>query len=197
MGFAAQVREQNPQADIYCGTTTEGAYRISQREVRHAGKGRTRVGQPGRMLPPDWFTRWSRAVPGSQWDPDIERALWLKLAINCVINPLTAIYRCPNGELLRNPDLEIEVQRLCGEIEQVSRAMGRVDVADCLRKSVAQVIRDTAANRSSMLQDVLAGRQTEIEYISAYLVELALGYGIPVPHHSATLNKVRALAPKS
>jgi 2-dehydropantoate 2-reductase len=193
MGFAETLRKRLPHLDLYSGTTTEGAYQLGPREICHAGRGQTRVGQAGTANPAPWFTQWEIAVPDSLWDANIEQALWLKLAINCAINPLTAIHRCPNGELLDNPDLEQQVQQLCLEIEQVSSAAGLGETVRGLHSSVAEVIRGTAANRSSMLQDVLAGRPTEIDYITGYLLELASRHGVPTPHNTAILDKIRSL----
>jgi len=193
MGFAETLRKRLPHLDLYCGMTTEGAYQLGPRKICHAGRGQTRVGQAGMAKPAPWFAQWENAVPDSLWDANIEQALWLKLAINCAINPLTAIHRCPNGELLGNPDLDQQVQQLCSEIEQVSRAAGMGDALGGLHSSVAEVIQGTAANRSSMLQDVLAGRPTEIDYITGYLLELASRHGVPTPHNTAILDKIRSL----
>jgi 2-dehydropantoate 2-reductase len=193
MGFARELGERCPHLDLYLGTTTEGAYRIGPRHVRHAGRGTTRIGQPGRPSAPAWFGEWADSVSRSRWEPDIEGALWLKLAINCAVNPLTALHRCRNGELQRDPALAGEVDRLCGEIERVGRASGRGSAAAGLRDAVYRVIRDTAGNRSSMLQDVLAGRRTEIDYITGYLVRLAEQRGVDVPHNRELLRRVRAL----
>lgn len=195
IGFARELTERHPHLNLYFGTTTEGAYRIGPQHLRHAGHGSTRIGQPGRRVPPAWFATWRDAIPHCTWDPQIEDALWLKLAINCAINPLTAIHRCPNGDLQRAPALAATVARLCAEIEAVSRAAGRTAAVTGLRHAVAEVIRNTADNRSSMLQDALAGRRTEIDYITGHLVAVAEQYGVEVPHNRELLARVRILGP--
>jgi 2-dehydropantoate 2-reductase len=193
MGFGEEVQRDFPHLDIYCGTTTEGAYRIAAQHIRHAGRGTTRIGKTGLSTPPSWFSQWSRAVPDSLWDSDIEQALWQKLAINCVINPLTAVHRCNNGELARQGALSEEVRLLCDEIAAISSAAGFAATAQTLHESVAQVIAGTAANRSSMLQDVLAGRRTEIDYITGYLLTQAGRHGIAAPHNRDMLQRVENL----
>ena len=193
MGFAAELQRQLPGMDIYSGTTTEGAYRIGPQRVCHAGHGRTLVGQPGLTQPPDWFAPWAEALGECCWEPNIEQALWEKLAVNCAINPLTALHRCNNGELLRNENLADEVDRLCGEISRVSDAAGFTAVSQALRGTVNRVITATADNRSSMLQDVLAGRPTEIDYITGHLVATARRYGVPVPCNEELLLQIRGL----
>jgi 2-dehydropantoate 2-reductase len=193
MGFEDELRRRFPHFDIYSGTTTEGAYRLAPRHVRHAGRGSTRVGQPGKTSAPDWFSQWADAVPGSCWDADIEGALWQKLAINCAINPLTAIHRCTNGELLEQPALAAEVALLCEEIQRISDAAGRTAAVTGLPDTVAEVIRGTASNRSSMLQDMVAGRRSEIEYITGHLLRVAARHDVDAPHNTRLLQRVREI----
>jgi 2-dehydropantoate 2-reductase len=191
LGLAEQLQADYPQLDIYCGTTTEGAYRIAAQHIHHAGRGETRIGQRERAEPPAWFEQWSRAIDTCTWDTNIESALWSKLAVNCTINPLTALHRCPNGELGKRSELTTEVNNLCREIAQICRAAGFDDVAALLPQTVADVIEGTADNRSSMLQDVLAGRPTEIDYITGYLVKVAAQHGIEAPLNNTLLQSIK------
>ncbi len=195
MGFAEVLADALPAPRWYLGTTTEAAYRLSPFHVRHAGRGITRVGRPGQREAPPWFAHWARAVAPSCWEERIEEALWQKLAINCAINPLTALHRCRNGELAQRPALAALVGQLCDEIRQVSLAAGSGEATRELPALVAGVIAATAANRSSMLQDIEAGRGTEIDYITGHLVTLARRLGVPVPVNEALLEEVKALAP--
>jgi 2-dehydropantoate 2-reductase len=187
MGFAAEVTRDAPWLQLFHGTTTEGAWRIAPLHVRHAGRGTTRIGRSGVARPAPWFRCWRDGLPDCIWDPDIDRALWLKLAINCAINPLTALHRCVNGELARRPELAAEVARLCDEIAAISAAAGYAEAARGIHEAVAAVIAATAANRSSMLQDVLAGRRTEIEHITGYLLAVAGRCGIEAPRNRAVM----------
>jgi 2-dehydropantoate 2-reductase len=192
LGFAEEIRADLPEPDFFCGTTTEGAYRIADRHIRHAGRGLTRIGQTGTERAPSWFSEWARAIRPSLWDPEIDRALWLKLAINCAINPLTALHGCLNGELAQ-PRLSARVATLCDEIIAISTAAGYAALTADLHRQVARVIADTAANRSSMLQDVQAGRRTEIDYITGYLVRAAHQHGAAAPRNEALLRSVLEL----
>ena len=126
------------------------------------------------------------------WDPEIDQALWLKLAINCAINPLTALHGCLNGELAQ-AGLSARVTTLCDEIIEISTAAGYAEVTADLHHQVARVIAATAANRSSMLQDVAAGRRTEIDYITGYLLRAAHRHGVAAPHNEALLRSVLEL----
>ena len=192
LGYSDELRRALPAIDHYLGSTTEGAYRLAPLHIHHAGRGHTRIGKPGGGSPPDWFESWSRAVQPGSWDEDILGTLWLKLAINCAINPLTALHRCRNGELAR-PPLAAQVLALCAEIAPVCAAAGFPITPAALHQQVREVIAATAANRSSMLQDVLAGRPTECDYITGYLLAAARQHGIDAPRNEELLKRMRKL----
>lgn len=191
MGLVEQLQRDFPRLQIYCGTTTEGAYRTAPREIQHAGRGETRIGRQGQQQPPNWFGQWQRALQPCLWDANIETALWAKLAVNCVINPLTALHRCRNGELATRAELAQQVADLCREVSQVSYAAGFTATAQQITQMAANVIAGTANNRSSMLQDVEAARPTEIDYITGYLLQVAADHGIKAPHNRALLEAIK------
>lgn len=201
MGLAEQLRVTHPELTLYRGITTEGAYRKHCKDskegtepthVVHAGHGQTRIGGDSQS-PPEWFAHWRHAVANSQWDSAIEEALWEKLAVNCVINPLTALHRCHNGKLAEDASLAEQVRQLASEVCQVSYAAGFTKTAQTLPATAARVIEGTAQNRSSMLQDVMQGRRTEIEDITGYLLREAKRYGIPTPCNQQLLERILAL----
>lgn len=189
LGFAEELRAGLPAPVYFYGTTTEAAFRTKIWHICHAGRGVTRIGRPGCPLPPPWFSQWSQAVQPGNWDPDIEQSLWLKLAINCAINPLTALHRCRNGELA-GPALAPVLAKLCEEIMRVSAAAGFGTVTRDLPAQVAAVVHATASNRSSMLQDVLAGRSTEIDYITGYLLGVASHHGVAAPRNESLYRSI-------
>jgi 2-dehydropantoate 2-reductase len=190
MGLAEALHLDHPALDIYCGTTTEGAYRVAPRHIHHAGTGQTRIGKAGQRGPAPWFGQWPRAIDNCTWDAAIDEALWLKLAINCAINPLTAIHDCRNGELAQRQHLTSELNELCNEIATISRAAGFENTAANLKQAVNAVVAGTADNHSSMLQDVRAGRRTEIDHITGYLLAAARRHGIAAPHNTTLLASI-------
>jgi 2-dehydropantoate 2-reductase len=192
MGLAEQVAADWPHLNIFCGTTTEGAYCLAPQHIQHTGRGQTRIGKQGEKKPPPWFDQWSDAIDTCLWDSDIEAALWSKMAINCIINPLTALHNCANGELSQRRDLITQVTTLCGEVSKVTRAAGFTELAAALPQLVAAVIAATANNRSSMLQDVENGRRTEIDYITGFLLRVADQHGIDAPHNRALLKSIKS-----
>jgi 2-dehydropantoate 2-reductase len=191
MGFCEQVQADCPGLDIFCGTTTEGAYRVGPQHIRHAGRGETRIGRAGAREQASWFDHFHRSLDNCVWDPQIDRALWLKLAVNSVVNPLTALHGCPNGALATRPDLAAQVAPLCEEVALICGAGGFAEVAEALPATVADVIAATADNRSSMLQDREAGRPTEIDYINGYLLQVADRHGIAAPRNRELVEEIR------
>ncbi|MHA7816679.1 MAG: ketopantoate reductase family protein [Pseudohaliea sp.] len=181
---------------LYRAVTSEGAYRESEAVTVHAGVGRTRIGNPdGEPAPPRWFAAGPGRLPRVAWDAAIEQALWEKLAVNCVINGITALHGCRNGALLTEPDARRDCDALCLETVAALRALGWPQLAAALPRTVADVLRATAGNRSSMLADRLAGRETEIDYINGFLVARCAAQGGRLPRHAALLERVRALQP--
>lgn len=167
MGFAEHL-PRNLAA--FRGSITEGAFPRGPGHTVYAGQGTIRIGLPGCSLPPpDWFSSSWERLRNCQWDTDIDTTLWRKLAINCVINPLTAAYRCHNGELAA-PAYRRLLVTLCDEVTCACRATGHGAAVVSLLDDVLRVIAGTASNRSSMLQDVLQKRQTEIDFINGFLL---------------------------
>jgi len=181
---------------LYRGVTSEGAYRESPTLTVHAGAGHTRIGNPaGEPLLPRWFSDGPGRLSRVSWDAAIEQALWEKLAVNCVINGVTALHGCPNGALLTDPAARRDCEALLLETVAALRALGRPQLAAALPRTVAGVLRATAGNRSSMLADRLAGRETEIDYINGFLVARCAAQGGHLPRHAALLERIRALHP--
>ena len=198
IGFQEQAVRSAPQARLFCALSTEGAYLKAPFEVRHAGIGHTLIGAypSGDFLRAERLTVELRATGlDIRVTPDIESALWRKLAVNCAINPLSAAHGCRNGALLDEPERYAEFLALCHEISAILAALGHDELARTVAMDATAVARTTAHNRSSMLQDLGAGRQTEIEYITGFLCRQAHEAGIPSPCNDALYAQIRALEP--
>jgi 2-dehydropantoate 2-reductase len=126
--------------------------------------------------------------------PDIDTYEWRKLAINAVINPLSAALGVPNGELL---GLSRISRRLVKELVEVARREGQeLETEETLAK-VRSSMRQTARNRSSMLQDIGAGRRTEIDWINGAVVRLARKHGLEAPTHEMLLEIVHFVSQRA
>ena len=126
-------------------------------------------------------------------EADIESELWMKGVINASINPLTAILKCLNGELLEDEGVLGISHLACDEAVAVAEGIGvRLSPGDQFEK-VKEVMRATAQNRSSMLQDLERGKRTEIDEINGEIVRRAGLMGVPVPVNRTLWMLVRAL----
>jgi 2-dehydropantoate 2-reductase len=109
---------------------------------------------------------------------DIYPELLRKLAVNAVINPLTAILRVRNGEIAENPSIKPIVERVLEECVIAIKRLGAVMSLEELRQTVDEVARATARNMSSMLQDIERGRPTEIDHINGAVARVLREVGL-------------------
>lgn len=189
-GLGSQQAIQNLLPNIRCigASSTEGAYLAEPFHSVFAGSGHTWLGdlQPvTASSPANLLETCNAAAIPSSWTPNINQHLWRKLAINCAINPLTVIYNCLNGELSRYP---AQINSLCDELQQLLCRANQAAAAQALHQQVWTVIEKTAANSSSMRQDVLNQRRTEIRYISGF----ACAQSLALECHTPTLHTLHA-----
>jgi 2-dehydropantoate 2-reductase len=123
---------------------------------------------------------------------DVEAVLWEKLLINVGINPLTALLRVPNGALPELPEAWALAVAAAVEALAVAQAAG-VPLAVDPEERLRQVCLATAANHSSMLQDILAGRPTEIEALNGQVAARGRALGVPTPVNDLLTGLLRAL----
>ena len=134
----------------------------------------------------------SKALPSLTLSANIQQQQWQKLAINCVINPMTAIDNVDNGQLL-NDKYATVIDKVLAEVITVARYENVEFDLSQLQKSVRKVAKQTAKNCSSMRSDILQQRKTEIDYINGYIVNLANKFGVAVPENEKLVQQVNAL----
>lgn len=180
---------------VLAASVTEGAYLTAPLSPVHAGSGCLRLGafDPKQAQAQAAAQAWVRTWPSDQlacaYVEDIHPWLWQKLAINAVINPLTLIYNCPNGDLMQHvPRVTSLVEELQSLLQQLDIQLPCADLYTC----VQEVIQATAGNISSMLQDQRAGRPTELAYISAYVLACAQQVGLTLPAHTHLYQEAQA-----
>lgn len=191
MGVREMLQAELPRAIIANAITTEGAWRRGPFDVIHAGRGTTRLGIPGQPQPSGSMATALSCALDIQADADIAMSQWRKLAINCVINPLTALRERRNGELPNEPDIGTLVHALCAEIDMVANAAGVQLRAEELARASFEVMYGTAANQSSMWQDLQHRRRTEIDFINGYVVAEAARRHIPCPANQSLLDAIK------
>ncbi|MFF2909689.1 ketopantoate reductase family protein [Paenibacillus sp. NPDC057934] len=206
VGHIELLKTLFPESNIYSAVTTEGAKRKTLTEVIHAGKGEVWIGK----VPAEAFT--GVTLTGAQdnfeaihlletlsvagfsafLSNDMNTMIYRKLLINAVINPLTALWRIPNGKLLASEERIQIMRELYDEAIAVYEACGIPYETDSW-EVIAQVCRSTSGNTSSMLADVLAGRATEIRWINGSLVEMGERSGLAVPLHRCMCRLVEGM----
>ncbi len=169
------------------GATTAAAKREEERTIWVA---------PGETwVPPEFasLAEWLRAagIPATATEQVAARRME-KLAVNLVINPLTAVLDVANGALLE-PELWEVVRDLVMEMHPVLAGRGLEPGAGGLLEQIRRVLIATAPNTSSMRADLLAGRPTELEEITGVLLAWARAEGRSLPRHEALYRMVRAL----
>ena len=189
---AADARAVLPANRVVAGSTMFGAIKVSDGHVRPVVSGATIFERDDSAAPSsdDLAAAFVAAGLDARVVDDIAPVLWRKLIVNATINPLGALARRPNGAIASDPDLSELGEALAREAGAVARAAG-IDVGDPWEAAEAAA-RATAANRNSMLQDLDAGRPSEIEAIAGAIVRSAADHGIAVPLTHAMLRLVRA-----
>lgn len=166
------------------GITNQGATLLGTGHVRHAGKGETLIGSAKGALSgkvrkiADILTSCGFDTKISR---DIDSAIWSKLIINAGINALTAITKMKNGMLIENSTTREVLRKAVLEAAGIVRRRRVKLLYDDPVQKTESVCRATALNISSMLQDVMKSRRTEIDYINGAITKHGRIFGIPTP----------------
>ncbi|MCI4334343.1 MAG: 2-dehydropantoate 2-reductase [Thermoplasmata archaeon] len=168
--------------------------RLGPGSIRQAGVGELVLGRPAPETEAAAADRFAELFDSAGFTvrrvSDIEREVWRKLLVNAAINPVTADHGIPNGQLANEP-WRGQAEELLAEALQVSRAEGFDFSDEEAPAELWRVVRATAANRSSMLQDLRRGRPTEIEAISGELLRRGGVHGLKLPATERALERIR------
>jgi 2-dehydropantoate 2-reductase len=197
MGNADGIAEFIPADRILAGTTSHGATMMGAGRIRHAGTGPTTIGswsatEQGRLRAQQAAAFLNQAGIIAEAVNDVHSVVWNKLLINIGINAITALSGIKNGEILDQEATRRLSQLAVEEAMAVARARGIAINADAV-DIVFKVAEATAANRSSMGQDVDNKRQTEIAAINGFVVHEAQKLGIEAPINFALTTLIETL----
>jgi 2-dehydropantoate 2-reductase len=131
------------------------------------------------------------------YEHPVEPAILNKFLFNTCLNGIGAITRMTYGELVSNVHTRHLIKQVADETIRVVRAERQAEVAVDGDSYVEQtltpfVLPKAAAHRSSMLQDVEAGRRTEIDYLNGAVVRMGQRHGVATPANDAIACLVRA-----
>lgn len=121
---------------------------------------------------------------------DIDKDIWNKLVVNCVVNPLTAILRVADGEIIVNSLKKIrsEIVKECLAVAKAEGVILASDLTDRIDRSVAGY-----ANFSSMYQDIVKGKKTEVEFLNGKIVELGKRHNVPTAVNETLVGLIKFL----
>ena len=179
---------------VIAGVTQQAATLLGPGSVRHTGRGETIIGRVskkplgGARVILGLLNQAKFSVRSSR---DIKSLIWSKLIINVGINALSAITRLKNGRLLEYPQLaEVMGWSISEAVRIAKRKRIKLSYDDPIQK-VESVCKATAANLSSMLQDVLNKKQTEIDFINGAIVRHGKSLGISTPVNEVLTNLIK------
>lgn len=195
LGNEEAICKKIDRKKVMLGVTGHGATLLRPGHVRHAGWGKTFVGELDHRIT-DRATRiaqmFCKAGIETEASPNIHDQVWGKLVVNAGINALTALTGFKNGQLLDYPETARLMERLVFEAAQVARRKG-VHIEEDPIEKVRKAAEATRENRSSMGQDFDHRRRTEIDAINGAVAREAQALGIPVPFNQAVTDLVKAI----
>jgi len=128
-----------------------------------------------------------------QTPPDMIRMMWWKFMMNVGANQASAVVRAPYGVLQSSPEAQALMEALMREVLSLAKAAG----VDLREQDISDwygfLSRMSAEGKTSMLQDIEAGRKTEVEMFGGKVVELGRAYGIPTPVNETLLRIIHVL----
>jgi 2-dehydropantoate 2-reductase len=184
LGNIEQIESNLGARNIIAGTTAQGATLLEPGRIRHAGTGKTIIGELDGHLS-ERLAALKSLLDSAGADTDLSEnvigLIWDKLLVNVGINALTAITRQKNGRLPEFEEIDRILESAVLEGMAVARKKGiQLGYEDAVAHARA-VCAATAANKSSMLQDILNGRQTEIEAINGAILKEGAALGVETP----------------
>ena len=196
IGNIEVIAELVGEEKVIGGVTSEGATWLGAGKIRHAGKGETVIGMIDGKTPVEMRSIreiLNKAGFVTKMSRDIKGLLWSKLIINVGINALSALTGLANGRLIEvEPSKKILREAVTEAVRVAKRKRVKLIYDDPLAK-VEAVCESTAENISSMLQDILRKKRTEIDYINGVIVRLGQELSIPVPVNTMLVNLIKSV----
>lgn len=171
---------------VVTGLTSNGAYVVAPGHVVHAGDGPTKLGGQRAEEAAGILQTLQPTV-----HEDMRKEVWTKAIVNAALNPVAAIFGCKNGELLSDPEKKALAKTITKECWDLA-TKARVHMDDPW-PTVESVLRMTAENKCSMLQDVEQQRPTEIEQITGRMVRLGELLLVSMPKNDYLYGRLKDL----
>ena len=124
---------------------------------------------------------------------NIELSMWIKLGVNIVLNQLSAINKMTVGELRNQKDFYSLAKHLLSEVKSIANAIGIKNIENYESEVFDSIKLIADDGKTSMLQDVLAKRKTEVEIFSGEIIRLGEIYGVKTPYNKEIYNKIKLI----
>lgn len=196
LGNVEAIRDFVPLANVLVGVTTWPADLVAPGSVSSHGQGKIRMmsADGERTSKVDAVAEaLNSAGLNSQIDDDVWAAIWEKVAFNAALNSICAVTGSTVDQLGLLEDSKSLALTVAAEVISVANASGiSADLSVC-SASIVHATEQHRAHKPSMLQDVLAGRKTEIEGINGAVVDAARTLSVSVPHTETLAKLVRLI----
>lgn len=181
-----------PEERIVYGSTSIGATKVDPATVRLGGIGNVVIGGKDKKAIEAVEGLLEKSGIDVIVSDDPDTAIWKKAIINAGINPLGALLRVSNGMIVSN-EYSLKLQeKLVRESVRVANASGIKLDADEMVETTRDVCEKTFANFCSMLQDVSAGRKTEIDNINGIIIEYGKRNSVDTSFNEAVYRLIKA-----
>jgi len=139
----------------------------------------------------------NRAGIDNEIPADIMRAMWWKFMLNVGINQASAVLRAPYRVFQSSADARELMQALMQEVVAIAGKAGIDLTQDDLDEFLPMLKTFAPGGKTSMLQDVEAGRKTEVEIFAGKVIELGRAYGVPTPVNATILQIIKVIESRS
>jgi 2-dehydropantoate 2-reductase len=190
------ISELTGEERVLAGVTNEGATLIETGKIRHAGRGETIIGAIDGKTPVQLRSIreiFNKVGLDCKMSRDIKGLLWSKLIINVGINALSCLTRLPNGKLIEHEGTRRILRDAVTEASRIAKRKRIKLIFDDPLAKVEAVCEGTQHNFSSMLQDVLKKKRTEVDFINGVIVRLGQELGIDVPANRFLVDLVKTI----
>ena len=124
---------------------------------------------------------------------NIHYSMWIKLGVNIILNELSAIYKCSVGELRKNQAFLPTAKKLLKEIKDIANAYGIKDLDNYEQDVLHATSLIADSGKTSMYQDIIAKRKTEIDIFSGEIIRLGKIYKIKTPYNEEIYSKIKEI----
>ena len=184
---------------VVVGLTYHSGTLLGPGRVKHPGVGATYIGELTNTVTPR-VTRIAECFRKAGFETHVsERILdevWKKLALNCCTLPTSGLLHFLSHELVAYKDAETVMAGILREVVEVAKAQGIALDYDERWAAITGLLEKAVGGKASMLQDVEAGRRTEIEVINGAIVEAGGRHGVPTPVNKTMTALISALQDK-